>query len=173
MKIIMTDGFKKSMARLGLRDGRFTGGWQKSLLDWCKTYYWYLLPYSSRPGYLWYRFTCWAWHRYTTIHPRTMPWHTWTDRDMLLPHVMFELLVQFVELEKPDEHFDLSSLPDARKKEWEKLFATYHWWRYFFVPFYLREREGKLTADDDVVAVYSELTRRCHDLIDVRHLMWT
>ena len=47
---------------------------------------------------LWYGFTCWAWHRYSTVKPRTLS-HTWCDAVELLPHTMFEILSRFVEKE--------------------------------------------------------------------------
>lgn len=45
---------------------------------------------------LYYQVKCWAWQRYTTVKPRFLG-HTWCDRSRLLPHMMFEILCQFVE----------------------------------------------------------------------------
>jgi len=171
MQIKITKECKQGFARLGLNRPGWSDDWQEHWWDWVKTFYWKVVPYRWRPSEVWYRFTCWAWRRYTTVHPRTMPWHTWTDRDFLLPHVMFELLVRFVEEEKPEEHFEIKD--SANRELWEKLFATYHWWKNEFVPYYSRERKGELTEADDAIKMYQELSRRCHDLIDVKHLMWT
>jgi hypothetical protein len=60
--------------------------------------YWTILPYDYRPGNIWYKFACWAWRRHTTVKPRTLP-HTWCDRSDVLPHMMMEILTQFVEKE--------------------------------------------------------------------------
>lgn len=66
-----------------------------SVIDKIKDAYWKIVPYDWRPGQIWYRFKCWAWHRYTTMKPRYLQ-HTWCDRCELLPHMMFEILDQFV-----------------------------------------------------------------------------
>lgn len=58
-----------------------------------------------RPSNLWYRFKCWAWYRYTTIKPRYLG-HTWCDRTEQLPHMMFEILSQFVEDECSPGHVE-------------------------------------------------------------------
>lgn len=70
----------------------------KSFLERIKYAYYDRVPYDQRPHQLWYRFKCWAWHRYTTIKPRYLD-HTWVDRTAVLPHVMFEVLSQFIEKE--------------------------------------------------------------------------
>jgi len=57
------------------------------------------LPYKWRPSRLWYQFTCWAWKRFTTVKPRKLN-HSWCDRCTLLPHLMFEVLADFVEKEE-------------------------------------------------------------------------
>jgi len=69
-----------------------------TLLDKIKNYYWQLWPYNWRPGQVWYRLKCFVWHRYTTVKPRYLP-HTWMDRCEIMPHVMFEVLCQFLEKE--------------------------------------------------------------------------
>ena len=60
--------------------------------------YWHTVPYDWRPGQIWCRLKCWAWKRYTTVKPRYLD-HTWCDRCDLLPHMMFEILCDFVEKE--------------------------------------------------------------------------
>lgn len=67
-----------------------------TLSERIKYAYWKVVPYGLRPGQLWYRFKCWVWHRYSTIKPRTLP-HTWVDRCSLMPHMMFEILSDFIE----------------------------------------------------------------------------
>jgi len=57
------------------------------------------------PSNLWYRFKCWAWKRYTTIKPRNLD-HTWCDRCELLPHMMFEILGEFIEKECSPGHVE-------------------------------------------------------------------
>lgn len=57
--------------------------------------YWKIIQYDWRPGQIWYRLKCFFWHRYTTVKPRYLH-HTWCDRCELLPHMMFEILAQFI-----------------------------------------------------------------------------
>ncbi len=71
---------------------------QETLVERIKYKYWGIVPYNWRPGQMWYRFTCWGWKRYTTVKPRYLT-HTWSDRTELLPHMMFEILSDFVENE--------------------------------------------------------------------------
>jgi len=72
MKIVITDSFYKSLDKLS--------GWKYHI------------------GQLWYNVKCSLWNRYTTVKPRSLP-HTWTDRDTLMAHTMFEILEQFIEKE--------------------------------------------------------------------------
>jgi len=58
--------------------------------------YWTIVPYNWRPGQIWYRIKCFLWHRYSTVKPREFP-HTWVDRCELMPHMIFEILSQFIE----------------------------------------------------------------------------
>jgi hypothetical protein len=67
-------------------------------IDKIKEGYWSIVPYDWRPVEMWYRFKCWAWGRHTTIKPRYLG-HVKYDRCTVLPHMMFEILCQFVEQE--------------------------------------------------------------------------
>ena len=78
--------------------------WEK-IEDW----YYTLVPYEFRPKNLFYNFKCWAWYRYRTIKPRTLPGQGWVDRDHLLYHSMFEILSQFIEKE----------LKGYREEDWD------------------------------------------------------
>ena len=73
---------------------------------------------------LWYSFTCWAWHRHTTIKPRTLP-HTWVDRCELLPHLMFEVLGRFLEEEL---NWKLGDPCDDDGVELLELKELWRWW---------------------------------------------
>lgn len=74
-------------------------------IDGVQSAYWSIVPYGYRPGQVWYKLKCWAWHRYTVIKPRYLP-YTWCDRVTVLPHVMFEVLSRFVEEECSPGHID-------------------------------------------------------------------
>lgn len=68
-----------------------------------KCAYWKIIPYDWRPGQIWYRLKCFLWHRYTTVKPRYLQ-HTWCDRCEIMPHMMFEILAQFIEDECSPGH---------------------------------------------------------------------
>ena len=72
---------------------------EDSWWDCIQARYWLALPYSWRPGQIWYRTKCFVWYRWTTIKPRTLKYHTYCDRCHLMPHMMFEILTAFVEEE--------------------------------------------------------------------------
>ncbi len=70
-----------------------------SWLECFDSLYCRIVPYNWRCRQIWYKLKGFCWHRYTTVKPRTINFHTWCDRDALLAHTMFEILVQFVEKE--------------------------------------------------------------------------
>lgn len=158
-KVIITDGAREDMAELGWTDD---DSWAETRWERIKFFYWRMVPYNWRPSQIWYRLKCWAWFRYTTVKPRTMPWNTWTDRTDLMPHMMFELLADFIEKEKPAEHFDIEK--SHHKANWEKMFEAYRWWKEVYVPAYQADEADDL---EDV------LVQRMHDLVDVHRHMWT
>ncbi|MCK9458443.1 MAG: hypothetical protein M0R80_02220 [Proteobacteria bacterium] len=67
--------------------------------------YWEIVPYDWRPWQMWYRFKSFIWTRPTVIKPRYLP-YTWCDRMEMLPHMMFEILSQFIEQECSPGHVD-------------------------------------------------------------------
>lgn len=52
----------------------------------------------------------------------------WHDKDKILLHVAFQLLVDFVEQEQPAKLIDWSA--DARhRKAWKEIMSLYRWWK--------------------------------------------
>jgi len=51
----------------------------------------------------------------------------WCDKDHVLLHAVFQLLVDFVEQEKPDQIVDWNSDP-AHKQAWKEIRSLYRWW---------------------------------------------
>lgn len=106
--------------------------------DWIyklKKLYWSIVPYDWRPLEIWYRLKCFVWHRYTTVHPKTLPWHTWTDRCVLLPHCIFQILTDFIDKECSPGVIDWDSsghtiLVDGVKKNVRvEMQDLYDWWK--------------------------------------------
>ena len=51
----------------------------------------------------------------------------WWDKDHLMLHAVFQLLVDFVEQEKPDQSVDWNS--DAQHRHaWKEIQSLYRWW---------------------------------------------
>jgi len=115
----------------------------------------------------WYLLRCWAWHRYRTVKPSSLEGHGWIDRDMLILHCMFELLVEVVEQEDlltGHINWDYSDEFRHAKKEIEEL---YYWWK----NTYLKEIYPK--GDPLHSQTYEEVNKQCHRLIEVRGYLWT
>jgi len=96
--------------------------------------YWSVVPHHLRPGRLWYRFKCWIWHRYSTVKPRGLP-HTWVDRSYLMPHMIFEILSDFIEEEcspGPIEWYGdephLIEVSDKKVNVRDEMQDLYDWW---------------------------------------------
>lgn len=146
--------------------------------------YWRIMPYNWRPKNAWYNFTCWAWKRYTTVKPRNLG-HTWCDRSHLLPHVMFEILCDFVEKEyKPDQERENWSInwdsDPAHAHARDEMLALYEWWTEKYLPnedypWHLPEEERNKI--DDLLGAeqvwQEELRTNCKRLINIMPYMWT
>jgi hypothetical protein len=75
------------------------------MIDKIKELYWDWVPYDWRPGQIWYYLKCLVWLRYSTVKPRYLG-HTWCDKTELVPHMMFEMLCQFIEKECSPGHIE-------------------------------------------------------------------
>lgn len=80
----------------------------------------------------WYKFKCWAFHRYSTVKPRGLG-HGWVDRDVLMLHVIFEVLSKYVEEEYlpslkhqglPEDFSAFEGRIDTEKE----IIELYLWW---------------------------------------------
>ncbi len=96
-----------------------------------------------RPHNLWYKFKCWAWHRYTTVKPRTLKYHTWCDRNVLLAHAMFEILTQFIEEECSPGHVEWYgtdghkiTVDGEEKYVRDEMQDLYDWWHQQYLKRY-------------------------------------
>lgn len=126
--------------------------------------YWSLVPYDYRPGQLWYRLKCWAWHRYTTVHPRTLNYHGWCDRDVLLLHCCFEILCRFLEDECGTDGVIDWDFDEEHKQAMAGMRELYRWWK-----------EDYPAIDDECHSKekYEEVNKRLHQLINLRKYLWT
>lgn len=82
-----------------------------------------MFRWSGRLNEAWYWLKCRVWHQYNVVRVRTEP-PTWRDSaDFVLPLLM-QMLTNFVEKERPFEHFDTSFHYDG----WWSIRDIYEWW---------------------------------------------
>lgn len=124
-------------------------GWFRRTFERIRRWYWHLVPYDWRPSSIWYQIKCWAWHRYTTVKPRYLG-HTFIDRCGLLPHIMFEVLSDFVEnecspgcVEWYGEYAHKITVDGKEKFVRDELQELYDWWHKTYNKEY-PQREGEL-----------------------------
>lgn len=125
-------------------------------------------------AYKWYQFKCWAWKRYTTIKPRYLP-HTWIDKDELIIHVVFEVLSEFFEGEKPFETINWKAT--GTQHIIDELYDHYQWWHTYhdhdpmdgFHSGFMDIHK----AINDESAWEAELTRRAQRVLELRGYLWT
>jgi hypothetical protein len=91
----------------------------------------------------------------------------WCDKDIVMLHACFQLLVDCVEKENLlDGHIDWE-YNDEFKLARAELQALYDWW----------QKRTEWAADDDFdeldPPVYEEDTRQLIKLIEWRHMLWT
>ena len=162
MKINIDKQARRRFCQLGMAKAGWTDGWQSGWWDWVLTAYWQTVPYRWRPSIAMDRFLNWVWVKPTTIRPRTVGNHR-MEYGLLLPHVMFEVLVRYVEQEKVCGKIDLVSA---------EVIELYDWWNLVFVPYHERERVGGLTEKDDAIGMYAELVKRCKKLVECGGMLW-
>lgn len=154
--------------------------------------YWKVVPYNYRPLTLWYRLKCRLCHRYNVVYVKTLP-STWCDRDDLLLHATFQILVDFIE----NEH-EIKSIwyedkyCTSRASDWIELYGLYSWWKYDYPnPLHektldkavaLDQKTGK-NSDEyyQILDLYGEqeeafeklTTEKLQKLMELRGYLWT
>ncbi len=63
--------------------------------------------------------------KYLKIRTLDKGWH---DKDNVLLHAAFQLLVDFVEQEQPDKIVD-SSFDEPHRQAWKEIKSLYRWWK--------------------------------------------
>ena len=97
-------------------------------------------------------------HRYHIIDTGRGP--GWCDRDELMAVLIRKIIIDFVEKEKPYDHWD--TVNSQHKEEWEKLKEVYE---------YFKANENcSLTSNMDE---YEKLTDYCVEAVRLRSLLWT
>ncbi len=125
---------------------------------------------------LWYRFRCRVWNRYDRITVKTLP-PTYGDRVEFLPHVMFQVLTDFIEKEKPDEVVDWDATKEHRFAR-DKMDELLNWWRDTYLKFDPYPESTSSSTDYMKILqleeeMNEELNRRLIELIKIRGYLWT
>jgi len=66
--------------------------------------------------------------------------HRWHDKDEILLHAAFQLLVDFVEKEQPDRYINWNA-NELHRQAWREIKSLYHWW--------IKKRPGRRSPLDD------------------------
>lgn len=103
----------------------------------------------------WYYVKCWVWYKYNRITVKTLP-PTWCDRCSLLPHVMFQILSDFVEKECSPGSIDWNYNPDSKAAR-AKMDELLKWW----IEIYLKQDSLWDFFDDyDIENIWSHDDRK-------------
>jgi hypothetical protein len=114
----------------------------------------------------------------------------WIDADVVLVHALFQILIDFVEKERPykigltarlawhglpvpqeERDYDYPGVDlDADLEEWRQIYALYHWWKQHGST--LRQELDRETYAEKTKA-YSEMTAKLHILVALRRHYWT
>lgn len=125
---------------------------KETLWDKIRHTYWRIIPYDWRPGQIVYRLKCFLWKRYSTVKPRSLP-HTWCDRCELLPHMMFEILSQFIErecspgiVEWYGEYGHKITVDGEERYVRDEMQSLYDWWHYTYLKAFPETEEALWAA---------------------------
>lgn len=130
------------------------------------------------------------------IHTLNDSWH---DSDELLLHGCFQILVNFIENEKPAETVDWKGSGDGAFEAWREMQSLYRWWKEeramrkdveYDMPddYIIVAEDGAVTFNDEKYphvnryileqsaldqSWYQEDSDNLHRLVNVRQWMWT
>lgn len=100
---------------------------------------------------LWYKIKCKFYYKYNTVTAKTLS-STWNDRCDLLPHIMFAILDDFINKEKPGEIINWES-DKEHSQAWKDMNNLLKWFHGVYLKF--DEYEG-LEFDRDIDNMWEE-----------------
>jgi hypothetical protein len=133
---------------------------------------WYNLRSYSWHGWIpeaWYLLKCWFWHPYNVIKVRSLP-PTWMDRDEVLLHANFQILCDYIEREKPFEHFDTED--SYSKDDWNEIRRLYKWWTVDRPARLERERAALDAWHDEFTRLGGMQSKPCEDNVHLSQLIF-
>jgi hypothetical protein len=121
-----------------------------------KIYDWFYFRRSNfRDIKYWFLYRFHPKYKYHVLHTGFPP--GWRDRDLVLAAIIRKIIIDFVEREKPYEHFDTEDSRHAQ--EWIQLKELYNWFKSTDLWF------------DDVE--YDDLTDKLVEAVRLRKMLWT
>jgi hypothetical protein len=102
----------------------------------------------------------------------TLPPREWVDKDYVLLHACFTVLVDYIEKEDPAgvvDYWDGTSQEAANA--WQEMQALYRYWTKER-PLLQDAVDSSVDLDDELV-LYGKDNEMLHRLINVRSYMWT
>lgn len=146
--------------------------------------YWKIIPHRFRPGELWYQLKCFVWYRYTTVKPQYLG-HSWCDRTELLPHMMFQILSDFIIKENGGIDFNKSIVDweydEIHRNAKNDMIKLYKWWHEQYIPFF---KDGWKLIPDNMQGDFTsyreledrmskELIENMKRMCELKDFMWT
>lgn len=113
------------------------------------------LKYRIKDWY--YQIRGFLWDRYSTIKPKHLP-HTWCDRCTLMPHLMFQVLSDFIEKEYPHGYIQWRpkegdwppmkiDTPNGSVYAIDEMLELYRWWHEEYIPYFNGELYSKIEKE--------------------------
>jgi hypothetical protein len=113
-----------------------------------------------------------------TLPPASL--ENWVESDVVLIHAAFQVLVDFVEKQRPQHHFSIPRLAwqgapipqadrvhlaefqnvDAELADWQQIFALYRWWKQTPAPLWaMREAQARRSSRAQMKRLPQNFTR--------------
>lgn len=149
-----------------------------------------------------YWIKCRLWKRYNVLKIKSLPC-TWTDRDHIMIHAMFQVLSDFIEKEDPDNHFHPTESEFSKISNkmhdlldwWKNVYLKFDAWEgikldcsfddnmfipckdhpelYEMKPFSKKDKKKMDLIQKREVDMAQELEKKLRELLDIRKFMWT
>ncbi len=103
-----------------------------------------------------YWWKCRLWRKHNHVRIRSLP-PTWTDRDEILIHGMFQVLSDYMEKEKPEDSIDWSWCSE-HAHAWKEMQELYDWWNNVYLKFDVWE-EAPIREFEPTISTTSEGNR--------------
>lgn len=152
MKVALADSFFKSLKKLN--------------------------RHKFHPKELWYKVKCRFFKKYSTVKARYLG-HNWQDRCSLLPHLMFEVLSQFIEQECSPGNVDWYSDECPRtikvdgqdKNVMDEMKDLYAWWHEDYIKSYPAQQDVLMDKIQEIDEEFL-ISEFQEDEEDAPYLIW-